>query len=534
MHFTVEQALQMEGMNQCTLLAGMGGLSNEIAFVDTMEVPDIAPWLREKEFLVTTGYSIRKDKQNVLHLIESLHQAGASGLAIKMRFLGGLPEEALVLADQYSLPLIAIPDEIPMLELSTPLFRAVLDMQNKRLKFSSDVHNRFTKLELSGGGLAEIADMLHRLLSMPIVITDRNFNISVAVPDGTLFREFFQAVLPQLQDWERHAVDCGDTARFQCGQQYVNVRRAQFKGQICSYILAFCQENDFDEMHMIALDHAAATTALEFSKLDALNQRLSLMENNFFFDIIMRSIKSEEEAQQRAQYLGWQKPPFSLVVYNINDFEELAHNHSELEILALKQQVAEEIRQVMIRQDIPCNIISKSDSTSCLCTAPAPRQLVYGARTVVQCIGERLGIGLTAGISVQVSHFTDLCTAYEEAADALVIGRKTGTSVTYAGDIYFERAVLRTADPQYFQQFVQKTVESLFAYDKKHHTEFVHTLRVLVEHMGIRARAAQALFLHRNTLLSRIRRIEEITGCDLSRNEQLLELGIALKIRSLL
>ena len=46
MHFTVEQALQMEGMNQCTLLAGMGGLSNEIAFVDTMEVPDIATWLR--------------------------------------------------------------------------------------------------------------------------------------------------------------------------------------------------------------------------------------------------------------------------------------------------------------------------------------------------------------------------------------------------------------------------------------------------------------------------------------------------------
>lgn len=534
MYFTVEQALQLEGMNKCTLLAGRGGLHNEIAFVDTMEVPDIAPWLKEKEFLVTTGYSIRKDKQNVLHLIKSLHQARASGLAIKMRFLGTLPEEALLLADQYNLPLIAIPDEIPMLELSTPLFRAVLDMQNERLKFSSDVHNRFTKLELSGGGLAEIADMLHHLLSMPVIITDKDLNISVAVPDGTYFRELFQTALPQLRDWEKCAAADEETTKFQCGQQYVNIRKAQFKGQVCNYILVFCPENDFDEMHMIALDHAAATTALEFSKLDALNQRLSLMENNFFFDIIMRSIKSEEEAQQRAQYLGWQKPPFSLVVYNINGFEAIVRNRSELDILALKQQVAEEIRRIMGQQDISCNIVSKSDNTSCLCAATDPKRLLYGAHMVVQCVGKRLGIGLSAGISTQAPCFTGLCTAYEEATDALIIGRKSGMPVVYAGDIYFERAVLHAADQQYFRKFVQDTVEDLFVYDQTHHTDFVHTLQVLVEHMGIRAKAAQALFLHRNTLLSRIRRIEEITEYDLSRSEQLLELGIALRIRSLL
>ena len=34
----------------------------------------------------------------------------------------------------------------------------------------------------------EIADMLHRLLSMPVIIADKTFKISASVPDGTMLR----------------------------------------------------------------------------------------------------------------------------------------------------------------------------------------------------------------------------------------------------------------------------------------------------------------------------------------------------------
>ena len=191
MKLTVEQALQIEGMNKCTLVAGKRGVHREIAFIDNMEVPDIAPWLKEKELLITTGYSIYKNQRSLLELIVALHQAGASGLVIKTRFLGALgalSEEARALADAYSLPLITIPDEIPSMELCIPLFRAILGVQNERLSFSSAIHNKFTALELSGGGLEEIADMLHRLLSMPVIIADKTFKISASVPDGTMLR----------------------------------------------------------------------------------------------------------------------------------------------------------------------------------------------------------------------------------------------------------------------------------------------------------------------------------------------------------
>lgn len=534
MNLTVEQALQIEGMSKCTLVAGNKGLHREIAFIDTMEVPDIAPWLKEKELLITTGYSIYKNQRSLLELIEALHQAGASGLAIKTRFLGAISEEALALADTYSLPLITIPDEMPSVELCIPLFRAILGAQNERLRFSSAIHNKFTALELSGGGLEEIADMLHRLLSMPVIIADETFKISTSVPDGTMLRNLYQEVYPTLRSWGEEGDPSEDMAQFVCGQHQIVVRKARFKGRVCSYMLVVCAESDFDEMHIIALDHAATTAALEFSKQDALSQRLSLMDNNFFIDIIMRNIKSEEEARQRAQYLGWQKPPLSLVVYDISHFEASARNRSELELLSLKQQVAEEIRQAMLQQQIPCSIISKSDSFFCLCTALDTPQLIQAAQTTVKCVHERLKIQLTAGISNQVDNYTNIWAAYGEANDALTIGRKTGVNVVFAGDVVLERAIIHAENKDYFHALVQNTVEKLYRYDVKHHTEFVPTLQALVSNMGVRSRTAQDLFLHRNTLHLRIQRMEEITGCDLSRSDKLLELGVALRIRPLL
>ena len=82
-----------------------------------------------------------------------------------------------------------------------------------------------------------------------------------------------------------------------------------------------------------------------------------------------------------------------------------------------------------------------------------------------------------------------------------------------------------------FKKFVQKYLGALEEYDAFHRTELVHTLQVLIENMGIRTKAAEALFLHRNTLLRRLQKIEMLTGVDLSDGNQLLQLGIALQIR---
>jgi purine catabolism regulator len=59
----------------------------------------------------------------------------------------------------------------------------------------------------------------------------------------------------------------------------------------------------------------------------------------------------------------------------------------------------------------------------------------------------------------------------------------------------------------------------------------VETLEGFFECNGNHARAAEALHLHRNTLLYRLDRIQSITGRDLGDAETRLSLQLALKIR---
>ena len=63
--------------------------------------------------------------------------------------------------------------------------------------------------------------------------------------------------------------------------------------------------------------------------------------------------------------------------------------------------------------------------------------------------------------------------------------------------------------------------------------ELMRSLEVFIECNGQWERAAKQLFCHRHTLRYRIRKIEELTGRDLSRATDRIELWLALRAREL-
>jgi DNA-binding PucR family transcriptional regulator len=69
----------------------------------------------------------------------------------------------------------------------------------------------------------------------------------------------------------------------------------------------------------------------------------------------------------------------------------------------------------------------------------------------------------------------------------------------------------------------------LLAYDRKHATELVATLEVFLACSGSWTRAAEAMFVHVNSLRYRIRRIEELTGRNLGSLEDQAAMLLALR-----
>lgn len=59
-------------------------------------------------------------------------------------------------------------------------------------------------------------------------------------------------------------------------------------------------------------------------------------------------------------------------------------------------------------------------------------------------------------------------------------------------------------------------MRTLLDYDRRHGTNYVHTLRVFLAHGGVQSPTAARLFIHRHTLTNRLSKIEQLCGWNLN------------------
>jgi hypothetical protein len=82
------------------------------------------------------------------------------------------------------------------------------------------------------------------------------------------------------------------------------------------------------------------------------------------------------------------------------------------------------------------------------------------------------------------------------------------------------------------EEFVERWIGPLVAYDAEHGTQLTETLRVLLETRTLRA-TAETLFVHKSTLKYRIKRINELLEADYQDSETFFNLQVALRIHQM-
>src|SRR6476660_1897209 len=78
----VHEVLGASTLAGARVLAGASGLDRVVQRLNIMEVPDILPWVKPHELLLTTGYPIREDPAALVKLVSDLDGAGVAALGI--------------------------------------------------------------------------------------------------------------------------------------------------------------------------------------------------------------------------------------------------------------------------------------------------------------------------------------------------------------------------------------------------------------------------------------------------------------------
>ena len=82
----------------------------------------------------------------------------------------------------------------------------------------------------------------------------------------------------------------------------------------------------------------------------------------------------------------------------------------------------------------------------------------------------------------------------------------------------------------YRDDLAHPAMARLAGMDRDEGTEYIATLRAIIQHAFNQMETANALGIHRTTLAYRLRRIQEMTGLDLTDARQVFHVAVSLEL----
>jgi hypothetical protein len=147
---------------------------------------------------------------------------------------------------------------------------------------------------------------------------------------------------------------------------------------------------------------------------------------------------------------------------------------------------------------------------------------------------DRSRLKLSVGVSAPAAGVAALSGALHEAGSARRLAALRGTtavSVVTSDEVASHELLLASVPGSVLRSFRDRMLSPLIAYDERHRAELLPTLREFLGCSGSWNTCAAKMYVHVNTVRYRIRRIEELTGRDLSSLNDQVDFFLALRIR---
>jgi hypothetical protein len=154
------------------------------------------------------------------------------------------------------------------------------------------------------------------------------------------------------------------------------------------------------------------------------------------------------------------------------------------------------------------------------------------ARQVLEA--DRARLRLSVGISAPAAGVAALSGALHEAGSARRLAAVRGTtaiSVVTSDEVASHELLLAAVPGSVLRSFRDRLIGPLVSYDQRHRAELLPTLREFLACSGSWNSCATRMRVHVNTVRYRIRRVEELTGRNLSCLDDQVDFFLALRVR---
>jgi PucR family transcriptional regulator, purine catabolism regulatory protein len=479
------------------VLAGKDGLDKTVSWAHACELDRPWEWLETGDLLMTVGLGVPVDPAEQAAFVEALAAAGITGVDISEGMHApAVSPQMIEAANRNGLPLLSTPFEVPFVQISRTVAAASQGPEHLRLvktvRIYDSVRAAFVRSSSPAELLRTLGDEIH--CNLWVCTNDRGTAVFEGSKDlRSDIRESF------LHEMHTRGGTMPGILRLACtgGQALVVPVPAPRATSL------FAVPRGSEVPPYAILQHIATIAALELERLLAAREE-------------RRRIGAEALNQMIDGLLEPFAAASSLKAHGLGDCPLVM-------LIAQRDGVLDDkgwLHHALAERGIAHMLLRREHQLHCLISA------CKDTGTVDEVIDLLTTDEIRLGISETFAGYAQIPEAVREARWALETAKAEDSRCCRYGEAY------RSSGPRSIGEaraLVERTLGTVLDYDDEHGTDLAHSLGVFLRCNRSWQQASAELFVHKQTLVYRMRRVEELVGLKLTETATIAELWPAIR-----
>lgn len=522
---TVRELLEHSGLG-LTAVTGDVGLGRAIKGVHFSDADDPVPYLTSESVLINSARVWYQDPALGVWLVDRLASIDTAALVVALgHFLSQVPSEVVERARELKLPVLTLPPGARTRETLAYVYHALSSADLHQLRRTVAMQNDLLDLLLAEAGVDELLAKVSSLLGMPMLLLDGTGSV-VTTHRVTESRRWAREV------WDTWAAltDANALGIVEVGGSRYFCREVLLYGKVERLVVAQAAPASSSVFVDMALSFLQRLIALDLLKRRDEIVATRRLRRRLLRDLLTGGGAEDELTALVSEHGVDLRRPWRVAICEFGA-RQGGRRGAELEdavVEAVDTFCGDRLiaflsrpRQTSIAILLPDGYPSVGDGGA--------RDLLLGLKTFAA--GDPYRVRLDVGVSGVHSVAGAGPKALQEALDAMAAAVRGADA---SGLVLFEELsarfrLLQGQNPDVLVDIARRTVVPLLEYDARRHTHLLDTLRTLLDNHYAVQPTAEALYIHRNTLQKRLRRIEALLEVDFTDIDDLMELYLGLR-----
>jgi purine catabolism regulator len=502
------------------LAAGQESADRQIRWVHITEIEDPTPWLAGGELLLTTGFPLETaDRQR--DFVRLLSEHGLAGMGLGTGFgHQRLPRALVSEAEQLDFPLFEVPYEMPFIAITEKAFTRLVNEQYDALERGTELHERLERLVIEERGVAEILGSVAEAIGGSALIFDGRGRVIArsrgSGPARGTVTKLGKEVAARAS--RRRAGPFAPREDDLAARALALPVPARGQGLPRAWLTVICDPGPLGEFERLCARQAAVVVALELMRERTVRET----ERRLAGDVLAEALSGRLEPDEIRGRLR----PFGVgdrATVLVFDLDDPAAAEATLEATLTDTAGGALVAAARTpRRELLCAVVDAG--------AGDPLEVARRAKSALEAEhgDARAATSRSAPVeSLRRSFHEARC-----ALEATSLNDGDTPDVASHEDLGAFTLLLSLQDDEALRSYSDELLSPIEA-DGQYGDELLRSLEAFIEQNGQWERAARELYCHRHTLRYRIRRVEELTGRDLGRAHDRIELWLALRAREL-